>query len=294
MMFFCRPAAALWWGVGIVLMTGRVLAANPASEALVKEGNAAFKNGDRPGAVRKFTEAIAADGSNVIAYYNRGRIQEVLSNFDEAYADYNALLRLKPDHLQGLFLRGDMNLRTGRFAESIADYDLSLQLSPKLEVRHWKRGVAYYFAGRYEDGRRQFEKCRTAETNDVENALWHFACVARSQSVDKARAALFSVTRDPRLPMVDVLLQLHAVYAGTTKPEELLAATPGMDATVEKATDRAIYVSFFLGLFYEVTGQPGKALEVFEKTDRLTKRGHNFGDLARLRVAAAKKPAAHP
>src|SRR5262245_31821337 len=93
------------------LLAGEAFAASPESEALVKEGNAAYKKGDRPGAVKIFTQAIAADGSNVIAYYNRGRIQEVLSNFEEAYADYNAILRLKPDHMQGLFLRGDMNLR---------------------------------------------------------------------------------------------------------------------------------------------------------------------------------------
>jgi lipoprotein NlpI len=229
----------------------------------------------------------------VTAYYNRGRIQEVLSNFEEAYADYNALLRIKPDHIQGLFLRGDMSLRMGRFAEAIADYDLSLQLNPKLEARHWKRGIAYYFAGRYEDGRRQFEKCRTAETNDVENTLWHFACVARAAGLEKARAALFTVEPDPRLPLNQAMLQLHAVYSGATRPEELLASTPGLDATFEKATERAIYTSFFLGLYYEVTGQPAKALECFEKTDRLTRRGHNFGDLARLRIANAKK-AAHP
>ncbi len=289
----CLALAAICGG-GMIFPAIPALGANAASEALVKEGNAAFKNGDRPGAIKKFTEAIAADGSNVIAYYNRGRIQEVLSNFDAAYADYNALLKLKPDHLQGLFLRGDMNLRTGRFAEAIADYDLSLQLNPKLEVRHWKRGIAYYFAGRYVDGRRQFEKCRTAETNDVENALWHFACVARAAGVDQAKAALFPATRNPRLPMVDVLLQLHAVYAGDNKPEDLLASTPGLDATFEKATDRAIFVSFFLGLYYEVTGEPQKSVECFEQTARLTKQGHNHGDLARLRVAQAKKTAGKP
>jgi len=260
----------------------------------VQEGNAAFKKGDRTGAVKIFTQAIAADGSNIIAYYNRGRIQEVLSNFEEAYSDYNAILRLKPDHLQGLFLRGDANLRRGRFAEAIADYDLSLQLNPKLEARHWKRGIAYYFAGRYEDGRRQFEKCLKAETNDVENALWHFACVARAASPEKARAALFTVQPNTRLPLNQTMLQLHAVYSSATKAEDLLALTPGMDATLEKSTDQAVYASFFLGLYYEVTRQPRKAVECFEKTDRLTRRGHNLGDLARLRIAEGKKTATNP
>jgi len=294
MLFFCSPRTWLCRGLAIAFISGRVLAATPESEALVKEGTAAFKKGDRTGAVKIFTQAIAADGSNVIAYYNRGRIHEVLSNFEEAYADYNTILRLKPDYIQGLFLRGDANLRMGRFAEAIADYDLSLQLNPKLEVRHWKRGIAYYFAGRYEDGRRQFEKCVKAETNDVENTLWHFACVARSAGPEKAQAALIKVEPNARMPLNQTMLQLHAVYAGATKPEDLLASTPGLDATLEKATDRAIYTSFFLGLYYEATGQSKKALECFERTDRLTKRGHNFGDLSRLRMAEGKKATANP
>lgn len=294
MMFFCRPTLRFFAVMGMLLVVERASGATPESEALVREGTAAFKSGDRAGAVKIFTRAIAADGSNIVAYYNRGRIQEVLSNFEEAYADYNALLRLKPDHIQGLFLRGDANLRRGRFVEAIADYDLSLQLNPKLEVRHWKRGIAYYFAERYEDGRRQFEKCRTAETNDVENALWHFACVARATNPEKARAALFVVAPDRRLPMNKELLRVHAVYGGETKPEDLLTATTSLDAPLEKATDEAVYISFFLGLYYEATGSPAKALDCFDKTSRLTRRGHNLGDLARFRLAQGKKASVKP
>ena len=63
---------------------------------------------------------------------------------------------------------------------------------------------------------------------------------------------------------------------------------------MEKSTDRAIYTTFLLGLYFEATGQAGKSLECFERTDRLTRRGHNFGDLSRLRIAEAKKTAANP
>jgi hypothetical protein len=35
---------------------------------------------------------------------------------------------------------------------------------------------------------------RTVNPNDVENAAWHFLCVARAESPEKARAALLPVT----------------------------------------------------------------------------------------------------
>ena len=54
----------------------------------------------------------------------------------------------------------------------------------------WQRGIALYYAGRYDDCRRQFESHRSVNPDDVENAAWHFLCVARAESPAKARAAL--------------------------------------------------------------------------------------------------------
>ena len=47
----------------------------------------------------------------------------------------------------------------------------------------WQRGIALYYAGRYQDCREQFESHRTVNPDDVENAAWHFlVCCARRVS----------------------------------------------------------------------------------------------------------------
>ena len=84
----------------------------------------------------------------------------------------------------------------GRIAESAAGFDALIQLRPDVAPQLWQRGITLYYAGRFADCRAQFESHRTVNPNDVENAAWHFLCVARAESVVKARAALLPVGPD--------------------------------------------------------------------------------------------------
>src|SRR4029078_7815766 len=83
-----------------------------------------------------------------------------------------------------------------------------------------RRGIALYYAGRYADCRRQFESHRSVNPDDVENAAWHFLCVARAASPEKARAALLPVGPDARVPMREV----YEMFRGALTPDRVLAA----------------------------------------------------------------------
>ena len=121
-----------------------------------------------------------------------------------------------------LQLRGEEHFRQARIPESIADFDRQLELQPDRAAEHWQRGIAYYYAGEYEKGARQFKLHQTVNPQDVENAVWHFLCVARAPkgSVEAARKTLIPVTHDSRVPMA----QIQQMFAGTMTPEEVLRA----------------------------------------------------------------------
>ena len=55
---------------------------------------------------------------------------------------------------------------------------------------------------------------------DVENAAWHFLCVARQEGAEKARAALLPVGADPRVPMREV----YEMFRGRLEPSAVIAA----------------------------------------------------------------------
>jgi lipoprotein NlpI len=96
-----------------------------------------------------------------------------------------------------LRLRGEEHFRQAQIAESIADFDRQVKLQPDQAAQHWQRGIAYYYAGEYDKGARQFELHQTVNPQDVENAVWHFLCVVRAPkgSVEAARKKNLSQSR---------------------------------------------------------------------------------------------------
>ena len=137
----------------------------------------------------------------------------------------------------------------GRIEESVRGFDRVVQMSPQSAPHLWQRGIALYYAGRYKDCRLQFESHRTVNPNDVENAAWHFLCVARQESAEKARAALLPVGRDGRVPMREVL----EMFAGKLSADDVMKAA-GSSASGQ------FYGNLYVGLYAEAMGDQTKAM----------------------------------
>src|SRR5262245_21074418 len=151
---------------------------------------------------------------------------------------------------QEIFDRAVSDFERGRVVESAAGFDNLVKLVPNSAAQLWQRGIALYYAGRYKDCRAQFELHRTVNPNDVENAVWHFLCVARAESPDKAKAALLPVGPDSRVPMREV----YDMFRGVKRPEDVLAAA-GRQASGQ------FYAQLYVGLYYEAIGNAALARE---------------------------------
>src|SRR5262245_44962357 len=88
--------------------------------------------------------------------------------------------QLRGDSPQEVLERAVADFERGRVTESATGFDNLVKLRPDVTPQLWQRGIALYYAGRYKDCRAQFESHRTVNPNDVENAVWHFLCVARA------------------------------------------------------------------------------------------------------------------
>jgi lipoprotein NlpI len=140
-----------------------------------------------------------------------------------------------------------------RPVESARLFDTVVRESPSSEPQLWQRGLALYYAGRYTDGRRQFESHRTVNPGDVENVAWHFACVARGEDVAAARAALLPVGDDPRVPMRQIL----GLFAGRESPEAVLEAAERGAAADRR--NQLCYAHLYLGLYFDAIGDDDSA-----------------------------------
>jgi lipoprotein NlpI len=142
------------------------------------------------------------------------------------------------------------DFRNGRFAQSAAGFDVLAKQAPDIAPQLWQRGIVLYYAGRYDDCRAQFESHRLVNPDDVENAAWHFLCVARASSPEKAKAALLPVGPDSRVPM----RQIYQMFRGALTPEAVLTAA-GSDP------DARFYAHLYIGLYSEALGIKDRALE---------------------------------
>jgi lipoprotein NlpI len=142
----------------------------------------------------------------------------------------------------------------GRLQESVDLFDELVRVAPGSEPDLWQRGIAQYEAGRFRECRAQFELHRRVNPADVENAAFHFLCVARAEGPEAARAALLPVGPDARVPMKEV----YEMLQGNRKPEGVLTAAGSR-------SDAVFFAHLYVGYYYEAMGEDKKARPHFER-----------------------------
>jgi lipoprotein NlpI len=264
-------------------------AENTETAALLRSAETALRSGQATNAIELATKALMADAANARALFLRGSAYEQVKDHPRALTDYAACLKANPRLTVVWQKRGELHFRLGSFKESVTDFDKFIELAPEQSPHHWQRGISLYYAGRFDDGRKQFELHKTVNPYDVENAAWHFLCAARASTPEKARAAFIPVERDTRVPM----MQIHALFAGTLQPEDVLTAA--RIGGLAQQDNQLFYAHLYLGLYFEAMGDAKLAREHILKAASDFKADHYMGDVARVHAAVLRKqPDASP
>ncbi len=187
------------------------------------------------------------------------------------------LSTLVAQEIKSRYAKGEEHFFAGRIKEALIEWDAQVKEYPSSLPCHWQRGLALYYAERYKDGRAQFEAHQKVNSEDVENAAWHFLCVAKAGSVETARKAFIPITHDARVPMKEI----HALYAGKGRPEDVLkAAEAGVGVPATERNRRLCYAHLYLGLYHEALGAAAKAKEHLLKAAALAPAANYMGQVA--------------
>lgn len=162
--------------------------------------------------------------------------------------------------------------------ESVAAFDKLIELRPEVKPQLWQRGLALYYTGQFKEGREQFEVHQTVNPNDVENAAWHFICVARIEGVEAARKHLIPIEGDGRVPMKEV----HDLFAGKGAVETVLKAAETGEG--ERLRNHRCYAHLYLGLYFEALGEKDKAKDHLLKAATAYSMDHYMGRCAQVHV----------
>lgn len=218
------------------------------------------------------TAADAADEAGVdavVAALRRG-------DRDRAADIAEAFLGDDPDDPQRWQLAADASLRAGRIGRAVELYDRYAEAYPRRVPYLWQRGIALTFAGEYRRGAEQFESHRLVNPNDVENATWHFLCVAKQATAAEARSRLLPAPGDPRPPMKEVL---ETFRSGETGPLiALLQATPDDTPSGRRAR---FYGFLYLAMLADAEGKIDQAKRHLDAS--VAAAGNDYmGDVARV------------
>ena len=112
---------------------------------------------------------------------------------------------------------------------------------------------------------------------DVENAAWHFLCVARAESPQQARTALLPVGDDPRPPM----RQIYQMLRGEVAPEAVIKAA-------SRGASARFYAHLYVALYAEAVGDVRAAREHITEAAKpeYTDAGGYMQTVARIHLPA--------
>jgi lipoprotein NlpI len=220
----------------------------------------------------------------LMAWQQIGQAQPT-PDLKKTLADLDKQLHADPKLAEAYHQRGCVHFQLGDFKESVRDFDKYIELKPQRKASHWQRGISYYYAGQYDDGRKQFEGYQEFQSNDVENAVWRYMCMARAMGIPKARQAMLKIDDDRRVPM----RQIYEMYSGRLKPADVLAAARAGNPGKEVLNRQLFYAHLYIGIHYDLEGNAGQALEHLNQAADNYLIGHYMWDVARVHRDLLKK-----
>ncbi len=177
--------------------------------------------------------------------------------YQQATESLKKLATAFPDRFNYHFSLADAYFMNGQPKESVAAYDRALEIRPDMAPRCWQRGLALYYAGEFELGKKQFEIHRTVNTQDVENSVWHMLCHTKVANLETARSEMIPISGDRRVPMS----QVFEMFAGTGSVQNVLDAAQDSSHTEQERTTFTYYAHLYIGLYQEMTGEDDQAME---------------------------------
>jgi regulator of sirC expression with transglutaminase-like and TPR domain len=101
-------------------------------------------------AIKDYSDAIQIRPEDVLSYRDRGLCHARLHHEDQALADFNQTVKLRPDSpvaAPALNGRGEIAMRRRQYNSALHDFNAAIQLDPEYEAAYRNRGQVKHAIG---------------------------------------------------------------------------------------------------------------------------------------------------
>ncbi|MDR2906280.1 MAG: tetratricopeptide repeat protein [Helicobacteraceae bacterium] len=128
------------------------------ADKLFEQALNAGERGDYQVAVNLFSQVIAIDPKDAVAYYNRAYAYAKLKNYDQAIKDYTKAIALDPKNASAYNSRGIAYKELQNYDQAIEDYTKAIELDPNYAFAYYNRGIAYAELRNYDQAKKDAKK----------------------------------------------------------------------------------------------------------------------------------------
>ena len=168
---------------------------------------------------------------------------ELSATLSKQLAELGKFDEQQPAAVDKLSRRGDLQMFLGEFQKAEADYQAMVKLKPDLDASHWRLGIAMYFAGHPEQAAAQFDKYNSFDNVDRENGIWRYLSHRAAFGRDKAQEQLLKYEKDDRPPFKEV----YRLFDGSLTATDVLASISA-DLPEDSRNSRLFYAHLYIGL----------------------------------------------
>ncbi|MBI5692366.1 MAG: tetratricopeptide repeat protein [Verrucomicrobia bacterium] len=197
-------------------------------------GQALFRAGRVPDAIRSYRQALALQPKYPESHYNLGVALAHLGQTEPAIEHYETALRLQPDYPEAMNNLANTLGRSGRTNEALRLYEAALARRPDFAEAHNNLGNALLQAGRLDEARARFERALQLRPGHAETLYNLGNALAAGGDMTGALARFEAALRaDPRYAAAQVnagnaLLELRRPLEALARYEAAVAADPGL------------------------------------------------------------------
>ncbi len=140
---------------------------DPVIETYLAQGQSDFQKEDWDGAIVAFTQVLAMDPKQTVAYSNRGMARTEKHDFAGAIADFTQAISLDPKMAEAYYNRGVAKSIQNDIDGAVADFSQAISLDLKMAGAYYKRGTIRAQRGDYAGASADFTQDIALDPNDA-------------------------------------------------------------------------------------------------------------------------------